>query len=116
LPAHSAPKPEPDLEGIRRLEGVGGRYFNDNTEATVVDERPADPEVLVASVAGYALDPDAADRLWGRRTPHAGRPRTGARDAVRGAETYAPMTALAAQTNATLPACPTWPNGSRVAG
>jgi NAD(P)-dependent dehydrogenase (short-subunit alcohol dehydrogenase family) len=46
------------------LEGVGGRYFNDNTEATVVDERPADPEVLVATVARYALDPDAADRLW----------------------------------------------------
>jgi NAD(P)-dependent dehydrogenase (short-subunit alcohol dehydrogenase family) len=46
------------------LEGIGGRYFNDNTEATPVDERSADPEVLVTTVAKYALDPDGADRLW----------------------------------------------------
>lgn len=46
------------------LEGIGGRYFNDNTEATPVQERPADPDELVATVAGYALDPDGADRLW----------------------------------------------------
>lgn len=46
------------------LEGVGGRYFNDNTEATTVQERPEDPEVLVTTVANYALDSDAADRLW----------------------------------------------------
>ena len=46
------------------LDGIGGRYFNDNAEATVVSERPADPEVLVTTVAQYALDPDAADRLW----------------------------------------------------
>lgn len=46
------------------LEGIGGRYFNDNTEAVVVRERPADPKVLVTTVAQYALDPDAADRLW----------------------------------------------------
>jgi NAD(P)-dependent dehydrogenase (short-subunit alcohol dehydrogenase family) len=46
------------------LEGVGGRYFNDNTEAVTVLERPEDPDVLVSSVAEYALDPEAADRLW----------------------------------------------------
>ena len=46
------------------LEGIGGRYFNDNTEATTADERSTDPEVLVTTVARYALDPDGADRLW----------------------------------------------------
>jgi NAD(P)-dependent dehydrogenase (short-subunit alcohol dehydrogenase family) len=46
------------------LEGIGGRYFNDNTEATPADERSTDPEVLVTTVARYALDPDGADRLW----------------------------------------------------
>jgi NAD(P)-dependent dehydrogenase (short-subunit alcohol dehydrogenase family) len=46
------------------LEGIGGRYFNDNTEATVVDERLTDPAVLVNTVARYALDPENADRLW----------------------------------------------------
>jgi len=44
--------------------GVGGRYFNDNAEAEVVDERPTDPAVLVTTVARYALDPEGADRLW----------------------------------------------------
>lgn len=46
------------------LEGIGSRYFNDNAEATVVDARPADPAVLVGTVAQYALDPEGADRLW----------------------------------------------------
>ncbi|SCF07323.1 NAD(P)-dependent dehydrogenase, short-chain alcohol dehydrogenase family [Micromonospora haikouensis] len=46
------------------LEGIGGRYFNDNTEAVPVDKRPADARVLVTTVARYALDPEAADRLW----------------------------------------------------
>jgi NAD(P)-dependent dehydrogenase (short-subunit alcohol dehydrogenase family) len=46
------------------LQGISGRYFTDNTEATTVDERPTDPEVLVTTVAAYALDPDGADRLW----------------------------------------------------
>lgn len=47
-----------------RLEGVGGRYFNDNQEAAPVDHRPSDVTDLVNSVADYALDSDAADRLW----------------------------------------------------
>jgi NAD(P)-dependent dehydrogenase (short-subunit alcohol dehydrogenase family) len=46
------------------LKGVGGRYFNDNAEAITVRERPADPAVLVTTVAEYALDPEGADRLW----------------------------------------------------
>jgi len=47
-----------------QLDGVGGRYFNDNQEATPTDHRPTDVVELVNSVANYALDPDAADRLW----------------------------------------------------
>jgi hypothetical protein len=46
------------------VERIGGRYFNDNTEATPVDERPVDPQQLVTTVATYALDPEGADRLW----------------------------------------------------
>ena len=46
------------------LEGVGGRYFNDNQEAVRVEERPADLTELVNAVAAYALDPANADRLW----------------------------------------------------
>ncbi|MEU7886427.1 SDR family NAD(P)-dependent oxidoreductase [Microbispora bryophytorum] len=40
------------------VEGVTGRYFEDNQEAP-----PATPEVP-GGVAAHALDPDAADRLW----------------------------------------------------
>jgi NAD(P)-dependent dehydrogenase (short-subunit alcohol dehydrogenase family) len=47
-----------------QLDGIGGRYFNDNQEATPVDHRPSDIGELVGSVASYALDPCAADRLW----------------------------------------------------
>ncbi|MFE0627964.1 SDR family NAD(P)-dependent oxidoreductase [Streptomyces sp. NPDC058864] len=44
------------------LDGVTGRYFEDNQEAPVVDggeERPG-------GVAAHAVDPVAADRLWDR--------------------------------------------------
>ncbi|WP_432921297.1 SDR family NAD(P)-dependent oxidoreductase [Microbispora sp. CA-135349] len=40
------------------VEGVTGRYFEDNQEA-----RPAAPGIA-GGVAAHALDPDAADRLW----------------------------------------------------
>ncbi|KAB8180117.1 SDR family NAD(P)-dependent oxidoreductase [Microbispora catharanthi] len=40
------------------VEGVTGRYFEDNQEAP-----PAAPGI-VGGVAAHALDPDAADRLW----------------------------------------------------
>ena len=44
------------------LDGVGGRYFEDCNEAQVVLQRPAD----YRGVAGYALDPGNAERLWDR--------------------------------------------------
>jgi NAD(P)-dependent dehydrogenase (short-subunit alcohol dehydrogenase family) len=40
------------------LEGIGGRYFEDCNEAG-----PSQPGTG-RGVAGYALDPDAAERLW----------------------------------------------------
>jgi NAD(P)-dependent dehydrogenase (short-subunit alcohol dehydrogenase family) len=42
------------------LDKVGGRYFEDCTEATTVTRRPVD----YAGVAWYALDPANAERLW----------------------------------------------------
>jgi NAD(P)-dependent dehydrogenase (short-subunit alcohol dehydrogenase family) len=47
-----------------QLEGIGGRYFNDNQEAVPTDQRPADVEELVRSVAPYSLDPENAQRVW----------------------------------------------------
>ncbi|MET9629661.1 SDR family NAD(P)-dependent oxidoreductase [Lentzea sp. NPDC006480] len=44
------------------LEGIGGRYFNDCHEARTVDRRGEAPPMQ--GVARYALDPDAAERLW----------------------------------------------------
>ncbi|KJK47783.1 oxidoreductase [Lentzea aerocolonigenes] len=44
------------------LEGIGGRYFNDCEEAQTVDRRGEAPPMR--GVARYALDPDAAERLW----------------------------------------------------
>jgi len=45
------------------LEGIGGRYFENNTEADVVTER-AEKLGRAGGVANYALDPDNAARLW----------------------------------------------------
>lgn len=42
------------------LEGIGGRYFEDCNEATIVTRRNED----WSGVAPYALNPDNADRLW----------------------------------------------------
>jgi NAD(P)-dependent dehydrogenase (short-subunit alcohol dehydrogenase family) len=59
-----------------QLEGIGGRYFEDCNEAAVVEPDPSSR----GGVAPYALDPDAAARLWQvsvdamfgiRRLPHA---------------------------------------------
>ena len=44
------------------LDGIGGRYFQDCNEAPVVD--PATVEETGAGVAGYAVDPANAERLW----------------------------------------------------
>jgi NAD(P)-dependent dehydrogenase (short-subunit alcohol dehydrogenase family) len=50
------------------LEGVTGRYFEDNQEAGLVEDGPAlmaagGPEAMVG-VARSSIDPAAADRLW----------------------------------------------------
>jgi hypothetical protein len=45
-----------------QLEGIGGRYFEDCNEATVVD--PAASDFVGSGVAAYALDPGNAKRLW----------------------------------------------------
>ena len=44
-----------------RLDGIGGRYFEDCNEATVVERRGTPGQ---GGVAGYALDPANAERLW----------------------------------------------------
>lgn len=45
---------------VAELEGYGGRYFEDNREARVV------PEIydVIYGVLPWALDPEAASRLW----------------------------------------------------
>jgi NAD(P)-dependent dehydrogenase (short-subunit alcohol dehydrogenase family) len=45
-----------------RLNGVGGRYFENCQEDTPDDPTAAGTDA--AGVAAYALDPDAAERLW----------------------------------------------------
>jgi NAD(P)-dependent dehydrogenase (short-subunit alcohol dehydrogenase family) len=45
------------------VDGVGGRYFEDCNEAAVV-AGGADLSSLGEGVAGYALDPGNAERLW----------------------------------------------------
>lgn len=55
-----------------QLDGISGRYFNDNKEAAPTDHRPDDVTELVNSVANYALDPDAADKLWALATSATG--------------------------------------------
>ncbi|MFF8910779.1 SDR family NAD(P)-dependent oxidoreductase [Streptomyces olivaceoviridis] len=42
------------------LDGVTGRYFEDNQESEVVDGGPD----VMAGVAKWSVDPAAADRLW----------------------------------------------------
>ena len=43
------------------LDGIGGRYFEDCTEARPVSQRPSD---FSGGVAPYAVDAGNADRLW----------------------------------------------------
>jgi NAD(P)-dependent dehydrogenase (short-subunit alcohol dehydrogenase family) len=45
-----------------QLHGVGGRYFEDCNEAVTLD--PDDLASSGSGVAAYALDPQAASRLW----------------------------------------------------
>ena len=53
------------------VEGVGGRYFENNNEADVVAERAEDLGPA-GGVANYALDGDNARRLWREATSLAG--------------------------------------------
>jgi len=45
-----------------KLEGVGGRYFEDCNQSEVLD--PGAPSTATSGVAPYALDPNNAQRLW----------------------------------------------------
>ncbi len=45
-----------------QLDGIGGRYFEDCSEAVVLD--PDAPNTTTSGVAAYALDPTNAIRLW----------------------------------------------------
>lgn len=47
------------------LDGVSGRYFEDNQESEVVDGGPD----VQAGVAKWSVDPGAADRLWDHALP-----------------------------------------------
>ncbi|MFE7170379.1 SDR family NAD(P)-dependent oxidoreductase [Streptomyces sp. NPDC057616] len=47
------------------LEGVTGRYFEDNQESEVVDGGPE----AMAGVAKWSVDPSMADRLWDYALP-----------------------------------------------
>jgi len=49
------------------VEGIGGRYFENNNEADVVTER-AESLGRASGVAKYALDADNASRLWREAT------------------------------------------------
>jgi NAD(P)-dependent dehydrogenase (short-subunit alcohol dehydrogenase family) len=52
------------LAGSPRLAGVSGRYFQDSNEAEVIDREPFDFDLPASGVAGYAVDPAAAQQLW----------------------------------------------------
>ncbi|MEV6375259.1 SDR family NAD(P)-dependent oxidoreductase [Micromonospora musae] len=55
------------LAAAPMLEGVTGRYFEHNQEAEVVEGGPhtlANGPGAMAGVAGWSVDPAAADRLW----------------------------------------------------
>jgi NAD(P)-dependent dehydrogenase (short-subunit alcohol dehydrogenase family) len=56
----------------RQLNGIGGRYFNDNQESVLVDQRPTNVAELVNSVARYSLDEANAERLWELTLPALG--------------------------------------------
>ncbi|WP_432164281.1 hypothetical protein [Streptomyces tendae] len=61
------------LAGSPLLDGVTGRYFEDNQEAEIIDGGPhtmeAGIEAMLGRVTGWSLDPTAADRLWDYALP-----------------------------------------------
>jgi hypothetical protein len=46
------------------LEGIGGRYFEDCAQAEPAEAARAEGVSQFRGYKDYALDPDAADRLW----------------------------------------------------
>ena len=46
------------------VEGVSGRYFQNSNEAPVIDPKELETSAEPEGVAEYALDPEAAERLW----------------------------------------------------
>jgi hypothetical protein len=46
-----------------QLDGIGGRYFEDNQQAAVSDDA-AGAYAVGHGVASYALDAEEARRLW----------------------------------------------------
>jgi NAD(P)-dependent dehydrogenase (short-subunit alcohol dehydrogenase family) len=49
------------LAGSPLVDGISGRYFENGNEAEVVPDRGG---LGAKGVAGYALDPAKAERLW----------------------------------------------------
>ncbi|NUP49875.1 MAG: SDR family NAD(P)-dependent oxidoreductase [Catenulispora sp.] len=49
------------------VEGVTGRHFEDNRESEPMD---GGPEFTMTGVARWAIDPEAADRLWDYALPY----------------------------------------------
>jgi hypothetical protein len=49
------------LAGSPLVDGISGRYFENGNEAEVVPDRGG---LGAKGVAGYALDPANAERLW----------------------------------------------------
>ncbi|MFC1401196.1 MULTISPECIES: SDR family NAD(P)-dependent oxidoreductase [Streptacidiphilus] len=52
------------LAGSPLVEGVTGRYFQNSAEAPVIAPEAIGSDLEPVGVAGYALDPGAARRLW----------------------------------------------------
>lgn len=49
------------------LDGVTGRYFEDNRESEPMD---GGPEFTMTGVARWSIDPENADRLWDYSLPY----------------------------------------------
>ena len=60
----SGPATSALLAGSPLVEGVTGRYFQDSAEAPAIDPKELETDLEPVGVAEYALDPEAARRLW----------------------------------------------------
>ncbi|MFE4254031.1 SDR family NAD(P)-dependent oxidoreductase [Streptomyces sp. NPDC056910] len=52
------------VAGSPLVEGATGRYFQNSAEAPIIDPKEIETSLEPVGVAEYALDPDAAKRLW----------------------------------------------------